>query len=440
MFRYYLKLGTLSIRANPMLSALMVAAIAVGIGACMTIFTVRHVMSGNPIESKNDQLYHVQVDNWNPDDPYEEPDGAPVQVTYLDAKALFDAGRAFRQTTSFKTSRVVQPDGDDARPYQEDARATTADFFPMFDVPFLYGAGWDRASDETQDHVVVLSRELNEKLFGGEDSVGRTLMLNDEAYRVSGVLDTWNPVPKYYDVNNNPFEAPARLFLPFSLAIAGSFDNNGNTSCWKPVEEGSGREGFLASECIWIQMWVELQNASARQDYMNFLNAYVEEQKLLGRFPRPLNNHLRTPSEWMKYNEVVDEDVDVLLGLAILFLVVCLLNTIGLLLAKAMRRAKDTSLRRALGASRAELFKQHVIEAGMIGVAGGALGVVMTWFGLRGIESIFIEYEFMQHLVRMDWSMVTLAVVLAIVSALGAALYPTWRTCNITPASYLRLQ
>ena len=88
MFRYYLKLGTLSIRANPILSALMVAAIAIGIGACMTIMTVRHVMSGNPIEHKNDQLYHVQVDNWNPDDPYEDPDGAPVQVTYLDAKAL----------------------------------------------------------------------------------------------------------------------------------------------------------------------------------------------------------------------------------------------------------------------------------------------------------------------------------------------------------------
>jgi len=68
------------------------------------------------------------------------------------------------------------------------------------------------------------------------------------------------------------------------------------------------------------------------------------------------------------------------------------------------------------------------------------LGVVMTWFGLRGIENIFIEYEFIQHLVRMDWSMVALAVVLAIASALGAALYPTWRTCNITPASHLRLQ
>ena len=440
MFRYYLKLGTLSIRSNPILSALMVAAIGIGIGACMTIMTVRHVMSGNPIEHKNDQLYHVQVDSWNPDDPYEDPDGAPVQVTYMDAKALFGAGRAFRQTTSFKISRVVQPEGDDARPYQEEGRATTSDFFPMFDVPFLYGSGWDRSADETQEQVVVLSRELNEKLFGGENSMGRSLMFNDKSFRVTGVLDNWNPVPKYYDVNNNPFEAPAQLFLPFSVAIAGDYDNSGNTSCWKPIPDGSGREGFLASECIWIQMWVELQSASARQDYMNFLDAYVEEQKLIGRFPRPLNNHLRNPAEWMEYNEIVDDDVDVLLGLAVLFLVVCLLNTIGLLLAKAMRSAKNTSLRRALGASKAELFKQHVIEAGMIGVAGGLLGVVMTWFGLRGIENLYVDYEFIKHLVRMDWSMVTLAVVLAIVSALGAALYPTWRTCNITPASYLRLQ
>ena len=174
MFRYYLKLGTLSIRANPVLSALMVAAIAVGIGACMTIVTVRHVMSGNPIEHKDSQLYHVQVDNWNPDDPYRDPDGAPEQVTYLDAKALFDANRAFRQTTSFKTTRVVQPEGEDARPFQEESRATTADFFPMFDVPFQYGSGWDRSSDEAQERVVVLSKTLNEKLFGGEDSVGHS--------------------------------------------------------------------------------------------------------------------------------------------------------------------------------------------------------------------------------------------------------------------------
>ena len=123
-----------------------------------------------------------------------------------------------------------------------------------------------------------------------------------------------------------------------------------------------------------------------------------------------------------------------------LFLVVCLLNTIGLLLAKVMRRARDISLRRALGASRLALFSQYIIEAGIIGTAGGLLGVGATWLGLRGIENLYVDYEFIRHLVRMDWTMVLLAVVLAILSALGAALYPTWRACNITPASQLRIQ
>jgi len=437
MISYYFKLGWLSIRANSVLSGLMVAAIAIGIGACMTIITVRHVMSGNPIAHRNDVLYHVQVDNWNPDDPYEDPDGPPEQMTYLDAKALFDADRAFRQTVSFKTSRVIQPEDD--RPFQQETRATTADFFTMFDVPFLYGSGWDATADRTEERVVVLSQELNEQLFGGEDSVGRMLTLNGESYRISGVLDQWMPVPKFYDLNNNPYEEPEQLYVPFSVAVAGKFSRSGNTSCWKPVGEG-GFDAFLASECIWIQMWVELPGETAREEYMSFLDAYVEEQKLVGRFPRPLNNRLNTPAQWMQDREVVDEDVDVLLGLAVLFLVVCLLNTIGLLLAKAMRRAKDTSLRRALGASKADLFRQHVVEAGMIGVAGGLLGIVMAWLGLRGIENLYSDYEFIQNLVRMDWSMVMLAVLLAIVAALGAALYPTWRTCNITPASHLRLQ
>jgi len=439
MFNYYLKLGALSIRANPALSALMVAAIAVGIGACMTIVTIKHVMSSNPIAYKNDVLYHVQVDSWNPSEAYEDPDKPPVQLTYLDAKALYDARKAYRQVTSYKTSRVIQPEGEDARPFQLNVRATTSEFFPMFDVPFAYGGPWDEAADQASERVVVLSADLNQQLFGGEDSVGRMLTINDEPYRIAGVLAAWNPVPKFYDLNNNPYEEPEQLYLPFSLAATNGFDRSGNTSCWKPVEEG-GFEKFLASECIWIQMWIELRNASEKQDYLQFLDAYVEGQKALGRFARPLNNRLHNPAEWMVDREVVDDNVNVLLSIAALFLIVCLLNTIGLLLAKIMRRAKDISLRRALGASKASLFMQHVVEAGMIGAAGGMLGIAATWTGLRGIENLYVEYDFIQYLVRMDWSMVLLAVVLAVVSALAAALYPTWRACNITPASQLRIQ
>jgi putative ABC transport system permease protein len=439
MFRYYLKLGFLSIRANPALSALMVAAIAIGIGACMSIVTVRHVMSGNPVAHKNDVLYHVQLDNWNPDDPYEEPNEPPEQVTYLDATALHQAGRAFRQTISFKSDRVVQPGGEDARPFQEEVRATTADFFAMFDVPFEYGSGWDANADRSEERVVVLSAEMNQRLFGGENSVGRMMMMNKEPYRVVGVLAEWMPMPKFYDLNNNPYEGPENIYTPFSLAASGEWGSSGNNSCWKPLD-GAGYEAYLASECIWIQMWVELSSASEKDNYMQFLNDYVEQQKALGRFPRDLNNRLSTPAEWMVNREVVDDTVNVLLSLAILFLAVCLLNTIGLLLAKVMRRTSDISLRRALGASRSALFSQYLIEAGMIGIAGGLAGIGMTWLGLQGLENVFSEYDFISQLVSMDWTMVFYAVLLAIVSTLGAALYPTWRACSVSPATTLRIQ
>ncbi|MEJ2127856.1 MAG: ABC transporter permease [Woeseiaceae bacterium] len=436
MFRYYLKLGWFSIRKNPILSALMVAAIAIGIGACMTIINVDYVMSGNPIPHRSDVLYHVQVDSWSPNDAYEDPDLPPEQVTYMDGYALWDAGKARRQTLSYKTGRVIQPQDQGVRPFELESRATTGDFFTMFDPPFLFGGGWDESADRGEEPVVVISREINDQVFGGEDSTGRSLVMNGQPYRVTGVLDTWEPMPKFFDVNNGPFEAVEGVYFPLSVAIANELSSWGNTSCWKPAE--GGWEGRLASECIWLQLWVELHGESEKQEYMAFLDAYAESQKAAGRFARPVNNRLNNVMEWMEDREVVAEDVNVLLGLAVLFLVVCLLNTIGLLLAKVARRTGDISLRRALGASRSAVFSQYIVEAGMIGVAGGVLGVGMTWLGLQGIRGLYGELDFIARLVAMDWPIIFLAIGLAIVSALAAALYPTWRACRVHPASQLK--
>lgn len=436
MFRYYLKLGLFSIRKNPVLSSLMVAAIAVGIGACMTILNIDYVMSGNPIPHRSDVLYHVQVDSWDPNDPYEDPDLPPEQVTYLDGHALWQAQAARRQALSYKSTRVVQPQGDDERPFSALTRSTTGDFFAMFDTPFLYGGGWDATADNNEEYVVVIGREINERVFGGRDSVGETIVLNNQSYRVSGVLDTWEPLPKFYDVNNGPFEEIEELFIPFSVSIANKIGSGGNTSCWKPGE--GGWEGHLASECIWMQLWVELHGESEKQEYLAFLDGYAESQKAAGRFPRPINNRLNNVMEWMEDRDVVAEDVNVLLGIAVLFLVVCLLNTIGLLLAKVARRNGDISLRRALGASRRAVFTQYIVEAGMIGAAGGVLGIGMTWLGLQGIRGLYGELDFIARLVAMDWPIIFTAVGLAIISALAAALYPTWRACRVHPASQLK--
>jgi len=437
MFRYYLKLGLLSIRGNPMLSGLMVAAIAVGIGACMTIVNVDYIMSGNPIPQKSDVLFRVQLDSWSPDEPYDDPDEPPDQVTYLDGTALLKAGKARRQVLSYRSGRVLRPEGEEQMPFDVNSRGTSADFFAMFDVPFKYGSGWDKTADDNVEMVIVLSREINDRVFGGENSVGRTIMLNGDAFRVTGVLEDWTPIPKFYDITNGAFNEVEDVYFPFSVSISIELSGRGNTSCWKPVGVG-GWSAFLNSECVWMQYWVELHGDDERAEYLAFLDAYAESQKLLGRFPRPLNNRLNNVMEWMEYREVVEEDVKVLLGLAILFLVVCLLNTIGLLLAKVLRRSADISLRRALGASKNAVFSQYIIEAGVIGLAGGLAGVGMTWLGLRGIEILYGQFDFVSNLVSMDWVMILAAVVLAIFSALGAALYPTWRACRIEPASQLK--
>jgi len=437
MFRYYLKLGLLSIRKNPVLSGLMVAAIAVGIGACMTMATIEYVMGGDPIPHRSGLLYHVQLDSWDPNEPAEEPNEPPDQVTYLDGTAIWSAGKARRQVLSYTTGRVVQPADPDSHPFQVTSRSTTADFFPMFDVPFLHGQGWDRAADDAASQVVVLGKDINDRLFGGENSVGRTVVMNGDTYRVVGVIDAWNPVPKFYDVSNGPFNEVEEVFFPFSVAIANEISSFGNTNCWKPVAE-DGWNAFLNSECVWMQVWVELHGEDEVRDYHAFLDAYAESQSALGRFQRPLNNRLHDVMSWMEDRQVVQDDVQVLLGLGFLFLLVCLLNTIGLLLAKIMRRSGDISLRRALGASRGAIFGQYIVEAGLIGVSGGVLGVGMTWLGLRGIEALYGELEFVANLVRMDWVIVLAAVLLAIASALAAALYPTWRACGIHPASQLK--
>ncbi|HAD47619.1 MAG TPA: ABC transporter substrate-binding protein, partial [Idiomarina sp.] len=73
MFFYYCRLAWLSIRRNPVLSTLMMAAIALGIGAAMTTLTINYLMSANPIPGKSEQLFYVQLDSWDPNQPYAEP-------------------------------------------------------------------------------------------------------------------------------------------------------------------------------------------------------------------------------------------------------------------------------------------------------------------------------------------------------------------------------
>lgn len=438
MFSYNVKLALKSMRRNPIITGLMIAAIAVGIGVSMTTLTVYYLMSSNPIPDKSDVLFAVTMDSWNPLRPFDDdyPDRGPHQLTFHDAERLIAIGKGKRQTAMFESSLIVEPINQEELPFEAGARVTFTDFFPMFDVPFLHGSGWDRSADAAAEPVVVLTRGLNEKLFGGENSVGEWLTMQGTRFLVVGVIDTWEPTPRFYDPINGGFQEINEMFIPFSLTRVLELNSVGSDWGWKS-EDITSFEQWLNSESVWVQYFAELDTTRDQDEYLAHLDAYVNEQKRLGRFERPLNNSIYNVTEWMEYHEVVAEDSKILVGLSFLFLAVCLLSTIALLLTKFVGKKGETSLRRALGASRQVIFKQQIVEVMIIGFVGGLIGLLLTGLGLQGIEYL---YDATAGLVRLDWVMTSTAIGIAIVCSVIAGLYPAWRVCQIPPAAQLKTQ
>src|SRR5690606_9800684 len=171
MFSYHLRLALRSLRRTPGVAALMIGAIGLGVGVCVTTLTEWILMSSNPLEHKNDRLYAVTLDNWDPLQPaYPNKPHLPTnQVTYRDAMAIFESDIPTRKVVMRKGSFVLDPvDHEVLKPFAIIARLATADFFAMFDAPFLYGGPWSTSQDEVGAPVVVLSKEINRKVFGGQ--------------------------------------------------------------------------------------------------------------------------------------------------------------------------------------------------------------------------------------------------------------------------------
>ena len=121
MFNYNLKLAFNAMRRNPVMTALMIAAIAVGIGISMTTLTVYYMMNGNPIPKKSDVLFAITLDSWNPIRPFDddEPERGPHQLTFHDAERLLAMAKGKRQTAMFESSLIVEPPDEEQLPFEK---------------------------------------------------------------------------------------------------------------------------------------------------------------------------------------------------------------------------------------------------------------------------------------------------------------------------------
>jgi putative ABC transport system permease protein len=198
-----------------------------------------------------------------------------------------------------------------------------------------------------------------------------------------------------------------------------------------------GFAGLLASECTWLQFMFETKSAADRAGLQTWLDNYAADQRKLGRLKRNAPNKLFNVMEWLEYRKVVGNDNRLSVWLAFGFLMLCLVNTIGLLLAKFSVRASEVGIRRALGASRREIFRQFLTETAVVGLVGGTLGLALA-FGALAL--IGLASEQLSVVAHMDWQMLATTFVLSLLAALLAGLLPTWRACQVTPAIQLKSQ
>lgn len=439
MLAYCFEVAILSLRRNVVLTALMVAAVGVGIGASMTMLTTLVAMSSNPIADKSSQLFVPQLDVTGYATEHHDIRNLPWNLTYRDAAAFMKARLGVRQAAMYPLTLNVKPSRGNE--FQASGRGTYGDFFAMFEAPFRGGAAWGHKEDEDRANVVVLSTKLADRLFPGGDALGRSVNLGRRDYRVIGVLRPWILTPRFYDLSSGSFSETEDFYLPFSLAVDRQIDAD-DYGC-DATAIPSDPTARLNSDCPWIQFWVELPKPKQVRDFRAFLGNYAVEQQRLGRFKWLPLVALHDVAGWLAYQGVVPNEVRINALIAAGFLVVCLINAIGLMLAKFAGRATELSIRRALGASRTDLFLQCLTEALLIGLAGGLLGLGLTAAGLsalrhlRGIPSAGSAYG---QLLALNVEMVLITFAVATITTIGCGLYPAWRASRVQPGWQLKAQ
>jgi putative ABC transport system permease protein len=419
------------------LTGLMITAIGFGIGTSMTSLSVSRAMSGDPIPDKSQQLFMVQIDSWGPDKRGERTeDGLDENMSYIDAMALKNLHAAQRQSRIYSAYLNARPADPKLKPVGMIVPAVDSDFFAMFNAPFKFGAPWAGADDQEGNPVVVISQKLNDQFFAGANSIGKTFMLGGNSYRVVGVLDNWPLVPRFYNLHIRPYGQIDEIFIPFTRAIKAQAPAASGMSCQDTTT--ASFEARLRSECLWIQLWVELPAATDVGKYRAALNNYAADQQQIGRFHWPPHTQIRDVMQWLKYRHIVPNELGLLVLASFGFLFVCLMNAMGLMLARIIGRTQDISVRRALGASQTAIIGQCLVETTVIGVLGAILGFLLTLLGLLVMRAALAD-DF-SALTYLNAKAIGIEVSLAIAATIGAGLYPTWRAAHVEPALQLKAE
>nr|WP_239537650.1 ABC transporter permease [Dyella mobilis] len=419
---------------------MVVLTVALGLAACMTTMTLLHVLSADPLPGRSQHLYLAWVDTVLAKPSHASADlmaanGIKVNdfhnIKLADAQALLSAHRAERQAVvADMVADEVSDDGRHTQP-QQVVLATTSDFVPMFGVALRYGRDWTPAEDAARVPVVMIDSDLAQTLFGTPNAVGRAVRLKHTLFRVVGVIQPYAPQPHFYALSLGAYSSDGgeNLYVPYQAALDAGLTPNSSDACDASYKMSTIAD-VDAAHCASLSVWVQLDTAQQVATYREFLQGYVAQQANLAGFGKTPRSQLTGVADWLKQNDVVPDSARLNVWLAGSFLLLCMVNVIGLLSARFLHRSGDVGIRRALGAPRRAVFLQHVLESGLACLVGGVLALPLTLLGLWILRQQSDDFS---GLARLDPAMFAALFATALMVGALVGLLPAWRVSRVEP-------
>jgi putative ABC transport system permease protein len=330
------------LRKRPSFTLVAVLTLALAIGASTALFSIVNVVVLNPFPYKDpSRLFFVRQSL--------PKIGAQEQLRVSGPEFLDLANSGiFERITAFETVSRNLTGSDE--PERVAAAKVSTEFFNILGVePMLGRTIAPNEQGPNGQQVLVISHGLWQRRFGGDKAVlGQKVSLDDEPYTIIGVMppqfrfeesQAWFPFP--FDFNQRPRDG--RAFLILASTSSATSEQQVNAA---------------------------LANL-ARQN----------EQDFGGTIPEYAGRGIYLQSLPQYYFGSVRRALFILLGAVGLVLLIACANIANLLLAKSMSRSHEIAIRNAMGASRARIFRQMLIESAVLGLLGGGLGLLIASWG-----------------------------------------------------------